>query len=102
MLDISLEIARALATNAMFAYVVVAGRRHGLYGQRGWHLIVTGLGLILLGCLLDITDNFPALNVFIVIGDTPIEAVLEKIFGHLLGFELVFGNRARSPFYLYF
>ena len=90
MLDISLEIARALAATAIFAYVVVAGRRHGLYGQRGWRHIVTGFGLILLGCLLDITDNFPALNVFVVIGDTPVEAVLERIFAYLLGFVLVF------------
>jgi len=39
-----------------------------------------------MGSLVDITDNFEELNRFIIIGDTPTEAFLEKFVGYLGGF----------------
>jgi PAS domain S-box-containing protein len=74
----------------IFGFLLVTGRKHEIYKQRGWHFIVTGFGLLLLGSLLDITDNFESLNRYVVIGDTPAEAVLEKVVGYLLGFALLF------------
>jgi two-component system sensor histidine kinase/response regulator len=67
----------------------VAGRKKGLKRQSGWSLILCGFGLLLFGMVLDITDNFPQLNKYIVIGDTPFESFLEKVVGHMLGFFLL-------------
>ncbi len=39
-----------------------------------------------MGSLVDITDNFEELNRFVIIGDTPTEAFLEKFVGFLGGF----------------
>tara|TARA_Y100000031_G_scaffold24862_1_gene26690 strand:+ start:282 stop:671 length:390 start_codon:yes stop_codon:yes gene_type:complete len=36
--------------------------------------------------LIDITDNFPNLNRFIIIGDTEYQAFIEKFIGYFLGF----------------
>jgi len=52
-------------------------------------LVVVGFGLVFLGMAIDITDNFPALNDFIVVGDTEVEAFIEKVIGALLGFLLL-------------
>ncbi len=89
MVDIAIEIARALITLAIFVSVLVAGRKFDLANQRGWHLIVAGFGLLLFASLIDITDNFESLNRFVVIGDTEVQGVLEKLFGYLLGFILL-------------
>ncbi len=89
MFDIAIEIARALITLAIFVSVLVAGRKFDLADQRGWHLIVAGFGLLLFASLIDITDNFESLNRFVVIGDTEVQGVLEKLFGYLLGFILL-------------
>ena len=92
MLDIVPEVARSLVMLVIFGFLLVTGRKHEIYKQREWHFIVTGFGLLLLGSLLDITDNFESLNRYVVIGDTPAEAVLEKVVGYLLGFALLFAG----------
>jgi len=38
---------------------------------------------------IDITDNFPSLNHYIIIGDTEYQAFLEKVVGYLFGFILL-------------
>ena len=45
--------------------------------------MIAGFGLLLFGSLIDITDNFENLNKFIIIGDTEIQAFLEKFVGYL-------------------
>ncbi|MDH3742725.1 MAG: methyl-accepting chemotaxis protein, partial [Hyphomicrobiales bacterium] len=45
--------------------------------------------LLLFGSLVDLTDNFQSLSRFIVIGDTPTQAVLENVVGYLGGLSLV-------------
>ena len=60
-----------------------------MFQQRGWALVIGGFGLLTLGTIIDITDNFHALSRFVIIGDTPYEAVLEKVFGYLGGFILL-------------
>ena len=48
--------------------------------------MIAGFGLLLFGSLIHITDNFENLNKFIIIGDTEIQAFLEKFVGYLGGF----------------
>ena len=50
---------------------------------------MVGFILIFFGTLIDITDNFEELNRFVIVGDTEIQALLEKLVGYLLGFLLV-------------
>ena len=52
-------------------------------------MIVGGFGLLLFGSVLDITDNFDSLNRFVVIGDTEVQAFLEKFVGYLGGYALL-------------
>ena len=90
MFDIALEIARFLVMLVIFGLLLVKGRVANIGEQRGWKFIVAGFGLLLLGSAIDITDNFEGLNHFVVIGDTPTQAFLEKVVGYLLGFVLLF------------
>ena len=89
MTDIILESVRAavLLMILIFLYRSGRGRFHQL--QKGWNLIILGFGLLLFGSLLDISDNFDALNPLIVVGDTEVEAFLEKFVGFLGGFVLL-------------
>jgi len=43
----------------------------------------------LFGAMMDITDNFESLNRFVIIGDTPAQAFMEKMVGFMCGFALV-------------
>jgi len=52
-------------------------------------LILAGFGLLLFGCLWDITDNFPSLNPYTIVGDTAAQAYIEKLAGSLGGFVLL-------------
>jgi len=88
--DVVLETARAVVMAVIFAFMVVVGHRQNLYEQRGYGFMVGGFGLLLFGAVLDITDNYEDLNRFVVIGDTQVEAFLEKVVGYLLGFVLLF------------
>ena len=88
--DVVLETARALVMAVIFAFMVMVGHRQNLYEQRGYGFIVGGFGLLLFGAILDITDNYEGLNRFVVIGDTQVEAFLEKVVGYLVGFVLLF------------
>ncbi len=82
--DITLELIRAVVVLGLFVWLLIYGRRH--QHVRGWRWIMTGFGLLCFASLIDITDNFDALNVYVVIGDTEIESFLEKVVGYLAGF----------------
>jgi len=86
MVDIVLEILRAVVLAGIFLYLFDAGKRKFRSAQPGWNFIVSGFGLLLFASILDITDNFDSLNRFVVIGDTEVEAFLEKFVGFLGGF----------------
>jgi PAS domain S-box-containing protein len=88
-LDISLETIRAVVLLGIFIFLLNAGRACFEMTGKGWNLIIGGFGLLLFGSLLDITDNFESLNRFIVIGNTEVEAFLEKFIGFLGGFCLL-------------
>ncbi len=84
--DIVLEIARALLGGLIFLYLMRHNENELIRKQKGWRLLLLGFGLIFFGMLIDITDNFEALNKFILIGDTDTQAFLEKVVGYLFGF----------------
>jgi len=84
------ELFRAVTLSGVVAFLVWEAATHrDLSNVRGWRLILAGFALLLFASVLDITDNFPALDWLLVVGDTPLEAFLEKIPGYLGGFLLV-------------
>ena len=89
MSDVILESVRAFIMALILGYLFWIGRREAIDRHRGWSYIVAGFTLVFLGSLIDITDNFPVLNRYAVIGDTVGEAILEKVVGFLLGFSLI-------------
>jgi len=86
MTDIILESVRAAVLLMILIFLYRSGRGRFHQFQKGWNLILYGFGLLLFGSLLDISDNFEALNPLIIVGDTKVEAFLEKFVGFLGGF----------------
>src|SRR3546814_11192702 len=74
---------------AIVVLIYVGGKKFALASFAGWHVILAGFGLVLFGSVWDLMDNFEQLNRFIIIGDTEIEAILEKIVGYSAGFVLL-------------
>lgn len=98
--DVVLELIRALLLLGVLGVLWRHGEssRASNAHHHGWRLILGGFGLMLLGSLLDITDNFPALNPYVVIGETGTEAWLEKLVGYTGGALLLFlGFRRWMP-----
>jgi len=87
--DVLFESIRFLIVLVLVGYLWNACRNWGFVEPRGWQFIKLGFALVLFGSLLDLTDNFEALNRFVVIGNTSTEAFLEKIIGYLGGFLLI-------------
>ncbi|MFQ6605844.1 MAG: PAS domain S-box protein, partial [Fidelibacterota bacterium] len=97
--DFTIEIIRALVTCAILGYLWYSGRRHGVYKHKGWTSILVGFGFIFMGSVLDVTDNFPVLNRYEFIGNTALEAILEKLLFYLGGSMLLYyGFREWLPF----
>lgn len=81
--DIVLESIRSIILLIIIIYMWNVGKnRRELLGN-GWTLFFCGFLLLLFGSIIDITDNFESLGRFIVIGDTEVEAFLEKMVGFL-------------------
>jgi PAS domain S-box-containing protein len=89
MFDIILESVRAIVLFGLIVFLLRQERSAAFNVSAGWRAIVYGFGLLLFGSILDITDNFDSLNKFVIIGDTPTEAILEKLVGFLGGFVLL-------------
>lgn len=89
MIDIIFEVLRAAVAFLIVACLWQSTTTGEVRKQEGWSHIVCGFSLVLFGMLIDITDNFPVLNKFVFIGDTPYQAFLEKVVGGLLGFTLI-------------
>lgn len=99
--DITLETFRALVAAGLFVYMWQIGREGRCTLHAGWNWLLAGFGLLLVGSILDLTDNFPGLNHFVIIGDTHTEAFLEKVVGYLGGFVALFiGFRRWLPLVL--
>jgi len=87
--NLSIDIFRALITCAIFLYLRSLRRKEDVRFHKGWIFVPIGFGLILFGSLLDITDNFPSLNKYVLIGDTKYEEFLEEVIGYFFGFVFV-------------
>ncbi len=86
MQDIVIESIRAVVLMGLLVFLWRAGKDRFEHTREGWNLVLGGFGLLLFGSLIDITDNFEALNRFVIIGDTDAQAILEKFVGFLGGF----------------
>ena len=89
MTDILLETVRVFVLLGICVYLWHAGRRRFQRFRNGWNLILGGFWLLLFGSVLDLSDNFEGLKFLVVVGDTEIEAILEKFVGFLGGFLLL-------------
>ncbi len=89
MFDIIIEILRAAFTGFMLYYLFSRIRSEGLWKCEGWNYILYGFVALFLATLLDITDNIPGLEKYVVVGDTVPQAVLEKVFGYLFSSVLI-------------
>ncbi|MDY6793448.1 MAG: PAS domain S-box protein [Thermodesulfobacteriota bacterium] len=89
MFDIILEITQFIIISAIILFLHTSSKKEHIPQHAGWRYIKAGFALILFGVFVDITDNFSALDRFIIIGDTPYQAFLEKVIGYLLGFFLL-------------
>jgi len=89
MVDIALESVRAAVLLGIVVFLWDVGRNKFDRTRNGWNFIVGGFGLLLFGSLMDISDNFEGLNFLVVVGDTEVEAFLEKFVGFLGGFVVV-------------
>ncbi len=83
--DIAIEVARVLLVGSTLLYLWYTGQKAGLRTQAGWYETLIGLSLFLCGMLLDISNNFPALNEYRLIGKTIYAVYLGKLLGYLLG-----------------
>ncbi|MEA1984440.1 MAG: ATP-binding protein [Euryarchaeota archaeon] len=89
MSDLILETVRTLVLLVILVYLWRAGSERAELSRKGWNLILAGFVLLFFGSTIDITDNYESLNHFVVIGDTEIQAFLEKMIGFLGGFVLL-------------
>lgn len=87
--DLVFECIRALVLVVLLIILFLRGKFTSLARHRGWKLIVAGFCLITLATLIDITDEIPGMERFVILGDTIYEALIEKLPGYLLGFVLV-------------
>ncbi len=86
--DVTIELVKALMLLWIIRFLLHTGKkRHE--GQKGWNLILAGFFLLLFATLIDITDEFPELTQFVVIGDTEIQSFLEKLVGEGVGILLL-------------
>ena len=90
MWDIILELFRTIIIALILFFIWKIGKERSLNLQKGWGYIIYGWSFILFGSALDITDNFESLNWLIIVGDTEVEAFLEKFVGLLVGYILLF------------
>jgi len=75
MTDIILEIFRAINADTIVLILLFNPGVKDLNKIKGWKFFLGGFGLLFLGMLFDITDNFETLNRFIIIGGTDYQAL---------------------------
>ena len=79
MTDIIIETLRAGILGFIVFFLVRGLRSDEIRIILGWQQLLIGFVLVFFGTLIDITDNFPSLDRFVVVGDTSTQAFLEKI-----------------------
>ena len=86
---IYLEIIRAVVVVIVLIILIKKGKLISLKNNIGYKLIIIGYSLLTFASILDITDNFPSLDKYQIIGSTDTQAILEKVVGYLFGFILI-------------
>ena len=86
MSDTILEIIRAVLIGIIILSLIYGWRSKHIKEVKGWRFIILGFWLLFFGTVIDITDNFDSLSKYVVIGDTPTQAFLEKFVGFLMGY----------------
>ncbi len=89
MTDIILEISAAFLAGIILLVLIYHMSIQKAHSHNGSKLILYGFGLLFFGMLIDITDNYPELNYLIVIGNTEVQAFLEKVLGTFFGLLLL-------------
>jgi len=85
MFDIVADIFRALITGAIFFYLRAMRGQEPPRLRKAWIFFLVGFGLLFLGGLLNVADNFPSLSKYIIIGHTRYADFLEQIVGYVFG-----------------
>ena len=85
MFDIIADIFRALITGAIFFYLRAMRGQEPPRLRKAWIFFLIGFGLLFLGGLLNVADNFPSLSKYIIIGRTRYADFLEQIIGYVFG-----------------
>ncbi len=85
MFDIVADIFRALITGAIFFYLRAMRGHEPPRLRKAWIFFLIGFGLLFLGGVLNVADNFPSLNKYIFFGRTRYADFLEQILGYVLG-----------------
>jgi len=85
MFDIVADIFRALITGAIFFYLRAMRGQEPPRLRKAWIFFLVGFGLLFLGGLLNVADNFPSLSRYILIGHTRYADFLEQIVGYVFG-----------------
>ena len=85
MFDIAADIFRALITGAIFFYLRSMRGKESPRLRKAWIFLVIGFGLLFLGGLLNLADNFPSLSKYIIIGRTRTADFLEQVVGYIFG-----------------
>jgi hypothetical protein len=85
MFDIAADLFRALITGAIFFYLRSMRGKESPRLRKAWIFLVIGFGLLFLGGLLNVADNFPSLSKYIIIGRTRTADFLEQVVGYIFG-----------------
>ncbi|MCL4538590.1 MAG: PAS domain S-box protein, partial [Bacteroidetes bacterium] len=99
MIHAALEILKSVTFCIMLAYLWRLGVTAGLRDQRGWSYALAGCVVVLTGLLVGVTESFPGLSRFVVIGNTSYEHYLKNGLLFPIGYILVaFGLGKLLPF----
>ena len=89
MMDFSIEVIRVIVTAVIVIFLFFYKNDEKLKRISGWTFFITGFAFVLFGMIVDVTDQFPSLSKFVIIGRTPYQYITEKLVGYLLGFILI-------------
>jgi hypothetical protein len=87
--EIAVDIFRVIIAGAIFFFLRGMREKEDFRFRKGWIFAMIGFGLIFFGSILDITDNFPELDQYVIIGKTKYEEFLEQVVGYTCGFIFV-------------
>lgn len=85
MFDIATDIFRAVLTGMIFFYLRSMRGKESPRLRKAWIFFIIGFGLLFLGGLLNIADNFPSLGRYFSVGRHQYGDFLEQVVGYLFG-----------------